>query len=206
MLKPLGLEKLPLKKLYSSSESEIIATKYFDSLSLPHATKIVGISVTAGNKVKEWGTENFTKLIKMLLARFPNIHIVLIGLKNDMPTIESVRASVQTNQLSVLCPSGLNELTAHMKHFNLFISVDTGPMHVADALQIPLIDIIGPVDRNELTPRGAHVHIVEPTPIVLATIFAFKDAGDPILTRKALDQTSPEAVFVVAEKILTKTQ
>ena len=44
-----------------------------------------------------------------------------------------------------------------MRRFSVFIAVDTGPIHVAHALGIPLIDILGPVNDIELTPKGKNI-------------------------------------------------
>ena len=48
----------------------------------------------------------------------------------------------------------LDELKALIQRLSLFISVDTGPIYIAEAFDVPTIDIIGPMDENEQPPRG----------------------------------------------------
>jgi ADP-heptose:LPS heptosyltransferase len=89
----------------------------------------------------------------------------------------------------------LEDLPSLIKRFSFFISGDTGPMHMAHALGVPLIDIIGPVHPDEQAPRDGMSIIVKPKGSVAPTIFAFEKAGAATLSREALDSTSVEDVF-----------
>ena len=48
----------------------------------------------------------------------------------------------------------IDELKALISKINLFISVDTGPIYIAEAFGVPTVDIIGPVDEREQPPVG----------------------------------------------------
>jgi ADP-heptose:LPS heptosyltransferase len=71
------------------------------------------------------------------------------------------------NTLGTMSIDALKALISRMK---AFISVDTGPIYIAEAFGVPTIDIIGPMDENEQPPRGArHINVIDP------------QRGDPII-------------------------
>jgi len=43
----------------------------------------------------------------------------------------------------------IDELKAVVARLDLFISADTGPIYIAEAFQVPTVDIVGPVDEKE---------------------------------------------------------
>lgn len=62
-----------------------------------------------------------------------------------------------------------------MNRFNLYIAADTGPIYIAHALKVPLVDIIGPVDPREQPPKDERsiqvvAEGVEPTSFVLKKV------------------------------------
>ena len=48
----------------------------------------------------------------------------------------------------------IDELKALIAKLHLLIAIDTGPIYIAEAFDIPTIDIIGPIDEKEQPPRG----------------------------------------------------
>jgi len=43
---------------------------------------------------------------------------------------------------------------------SLYVSADTGPIYIAEAFNVPTIDITGPVNENEQPPQGEKHKIV----------------------------------------------
>jgi len=62
--------------------------------------------------------------------------------------------------INVLNKFSLNELKAFISKLNLFISVDTGPIYIAEAFGVPTVDIVGPMDEREQPPIGEKHKIV----------------------------------------------
>ena len=55
----------------------------------------------------------------------------------------------------------LHELPALLQKLKLFISVDSGPLCMAAALDIPVVDIAGPIDLGEIYPLNARSKIIQ---------------------------------------------
>ncbi len=113
---------------------------------------IVIVSHTVGNQIKKWGIDKFTELINKINTNF-DVKIILIGEEKDK--IEGNK--IKDNIPEVINSCGLfnlGELKSLVSHSSLFIGVDTGPVYIAEAFDIPTVDIIGPMDENEQPPRS----------------------------------------------------
>jgi ADP-heptose:LPS heptosyltransferase len=168
---------------------------------IPAQVRIVGISISAGNKIKELGDDKFAHIARTLLAK-KDTAIVCIGSPADIPRIKKFIADVG----SPLCFDGtgfnLEELPSLMKRFSLYIAVDTGPIYIAHALGIPLIDIIGPVDPTEQPPKDARSIQVLPRGNVEPSSFVFKKRGEPQQIKQALEMTFTDDILSAAFSLL----
>lgn len=159
-LEPLGIvEEDTAKKLGCSEAARIKAAEL-----LPEGKFYVGISATAGNKIKEWPEERFAAVADHVQERH-QATVVLIGGPQDNEAVERVLGHMRhrENVLSLQGQLNLDELKAVISRLQLFISVDTGPIYMAEAFTVPTIDIVGPMDEHEQPPRGQfHRTVVAP--------------------------------------------
>ncbi len=166
----------------------------------PHLGKeLIGVALSAGNRIKEWGDGKFEELLHNLLARENRVAVLLAG-PGEEERAEALRQKLGQRAL-VAKGFSLEELPSLMQRLNLFIIADTGPMHVAATLRIPTVNIIGPVMQGELTPEGPHVRVVAPHGVE-PTIFAFHPAGDPRESRRAADAISVARVLSAVEELI----
>ncbi len=184
------------KEVFTFEEADQKAKQFILEQGLAPSRMLVGMSVTAGNSIKEWGDHNFLEVARTLIRKY-DVSIVFIGSPRDNDRINTMMALVDTSERRSITKAttfSIEELPSLIKNFDFFVSGDTGPMHIAHALGIPLVDIIGPVCPGQLLLSGPRSVIVMPNPPVEPSIFAFHDAGSVELSRKALEQTSVESV------------
>ena len=163
---------------------------------------IVGISVGAGNRIKQWPLERFAKVADALIERY-RAKIIFLGSQQDKAMIGETMGRMRHNASAVAATDfAIHELPSLIKRFNLFISVDTGPVYIADALKIPLIDITGPCDPREQPPLGNHAVLVTAPLGHPYSSFVMKRAGTPEKHAAAVDSITPEMVLAAAEKLL----
>jgi heptosyltransferase-1 len=100
----------------------------------------------------------------------------------------------------------ISELVALTRRAKLFVGGDTGPMHLAAALTIPVVAIFGPTDPARNGPYGtrsmvlrnpesstSHARIAQPDKAMLEiTVDAVVDAARTLLSKNAR-QSPPEA-------------
>jgi len=105
--------------------------------------KFIVIHPSASCISKRWPEENFLKLIELLRNRL-NVKIIVITSQEEREFGEKL-----ANELGVIDLRGslsISEVGALLRKADLFISNDSGPVHVADSLNIPIISIFG---RND---------------------------------------------------------
>lgn len=91
---------------------------------------------TKSNQVsREWKDEKWEALIPKILDQFP-IHIVEIGMKNGIKC-QHPKFHSMVGALSLL------ETIYVLKRAEFFIGIDSGPSHIANALQVPGFLILG---------------------------------------------------------------
>jgi ADP-heptose:LPS heptosyltransferase len=123
------------------------------------ATPIVGMHVSGGRRVKQWPEERFREVAQHLVHD-RGASVVLTGTPEERTQIEVVRAALPPDR--VLDLSGVDLLTAAavLQRLDLFISGDTGPMHLAHAVGTPIVAVFGPSDPQRYAPRGVRDTVV----------------------------------------------
>ena len=93
--------------------------------------------------LKRWPKENFACLIDAL-SDGSSAKIVITGGKGDIKLAQEI-ASLSKNKPIVLCgKTNLKQLGAVLERAKLVIANDSGPMHLAASLKVPLIALFGP--------------------------------------------------------------
>lgn len=164
LLRHLGIEDQNVKKhlgLSKSAEREI--SEFFQEKNMIFGARyVVGISVSAGNKIKEWPLQRFSQLADIIIKKFSAV-VVFIGSADDSKSVDHV-VNMMENKDMTLNTGGvfsLSHLKALISKMDLFLSVDTGPIYIAEALGVPTVDIVGPMDENEQPPVGPIHRIVK---------------------------------------------
>ncbi|OGX15664.1 MAG: hypothetical protein A2166_02725, partial [Omnitrophica WOR_2 bacterium RBG_13_41_10] len=94
---------------------------------------------------RRWPKENFVRLNKGLLER-KNVRIFLIGGKDDKRYVDDFKQLFEHSPRVInLCNRiSLEELVALLERCDLLITNDSGPLHLATALEMPTVSFFGP--------------------------------------------------------------
>ena len=92
---------------------------------------------------KSWPFEYFVQLVQRIESEYPNVRCVLTGTKGELALGKKLVAKTQRT-INLINQTEVLHLAALMTKFNAFITGDTGPMHVACAMKIPIIGLFGP--------------------------------------------------------------
>jgi ADP-heptose:LPS heptosyltransferase len=160
-LTPLGIATVDTTKhLALSAEAVQWAEEFWEAHDLV-GEKVVGIAPAAGNRIKQWPPERFAAVAEHLFAR--GFKIVVVGGKNDQhetgTMLGVVGVAAVVNTVGTL---SIEQLKALIQKLSLFISVDTGPIYIAEAFGVATVDIVGPVDEREQPPIGPRHVVVVP--------------------------------------------
>lgn len=92
-----------------------------------------------------WPAERFAEIADKIVENY-QAQIVLTGSQADSSINEEVYRLMRHRPLNLSGQTTINQLAAVIQRCHLFISNDTGPMHVAVAMKVPTIGIFGPGD------------------------------------------------------------
>lgn len=103
---------------------------------------IVGVNPNAFKQSCQWGVDNFICLIGKIFVKY-KAKIVVIGSESDRILVEKVISEVKRDDCVDLIGLDLMQLSAVISRFHIFVTNDTGPMHLAAAVKTPVVAIIG---------------------------------------------------------------
>ncbi|MCE9643675.1 glycosyltransferase family 9 protein [Candidatus Parcubacteria bacterium] len=203
LLEPLGIFSEDTRKELYVSEEATTHAKYMLEVPGVSGEKLIGIAPGVGNKAKVWGGARFAEVAQALGER-PGRRIVLIGGAGDAEEVRAMRSALPSSLplIDLSNKLSLEELKAVIGELSLFISVDTGPIYIAEAFGIPTVDIVGPMDENEQPPQGVKHRVVVPQRerpmlhIMNAAVFNLEEA------RRQAEAVTPKEVIREAEALL----
>ncbi len=145
----------------------------------------------AGWGAKQWPVERYG-LVAQELAKDG-----LQSLINYGPGEEELAVAVESASAGAArkMSCSISELIALTRRARLFIGGDTGPMHLAAALQIPVVGIFGPTNPARNGPFGT-------SSIVLRSTSSLTSHARHREPEKGLLEITPENVMAAARKLL----
>ena len=87
-----------------------------------------------------WPYENFARIGDALISTF-GATLVLTGGKNEKELVDKIDSLMKNRPVNLAGKCNLKQLIALIDRCNIFISYDTGPMHIAAALKVPTVAI-----------------------------------------------------------------
>jgi len=157
-----SLGQTPPSTLKRSAEAEAQAD---DLLSSDPSVVWVGIQLGASEACKRWRVEDFARMASQLLAQ-TNVQLVLLGSGDEKPLATAFLEQLQGDRSRVVSGVGrtsLQALVAVTARLKLLITNDTGTMHMAACLDVPVLNIsLGSAFFRETGPYGEGHVILEP--------------------------------------------
>jgi len=116
-----------------------------------------GTSVFKGHGRRRWPKERFTELIDSL----PDIRFVLFGTTEDAEANEYIAAHVRNRaQVVTAATATIREAAAIIGTLDAFVSNDSGLMHVAAAMETPVVAVLGPTNPDFIAPWKVRHRVV----------------------------------------------
>ncbi|HDH01962.1 MAG TPA: glycosyltransferase family 9 protein [Nitrospirae bacterium] len=121
---------------------------------------VVGLQLGASAEDKRWPVARFAELADRLVEVF-GLKILLTGSVKEVHYGKEFETIATTKPLNLIGKTDLRELAALLKRCNLFISNDTGPLHIATAVETRTINIsLASVHFRETGPYGEGHYVV----------------------------------------------
>jgi ADP-heptose:LPS heptosyltransferase len=151
----LTCEELKNIKLTISQEDVFFAESFLTE-SFPNKTKnLIGIHPGAGKKENVWDIENFISLIKKLNNIYKSNFLITAGY-SDKNILERITTFMSNENINFAVAENfeVTKLCAVLKYTDLFVTNDTGPMHIAASSGTSILALFGPTKSYEWGPTG----------------------------------------------------
>lgn len=136
------VDKHPKQLLINVSEDSLeFARRLVEEAQFTNTGPLVAVQAGASQDKRQWETEKFIKLVKLLVEKH-NFRIVLTGAKKELAVIDPIKAGVDSQNVFVAAgKTNIPQLSALLKISDLLITGDTGPMHIAVAVGTPVVSM-----------------------------------------------------------------
>jgi heptosyltransferase-1 len=148
----------------------------------------------AGWGAKRWPAERYGEVARKLAAQ--GLRSILNYGPGEEELVGAAESASRGAALAMSCT--ITELIALTRRARIFIGGDTGPLHLAAALRVPVVAIYGPTNPVRNGPYGTRS-------IVLRSASSLTDHARHSAPDEGLLEIESEAVVAAAEKLLTGT-
>jgi heptosyltransferase-2 len=145
----------------------------FESVGVPSAPRMVRVALAPGaayGSAKCWPVERYAELADRLIADF-GADVILFGSSAERVVAEKVAGAMRRRAIQLAGETSIADLPPLLAACDLFVGNDSGAMHVAAAVGLPVVAVFGPSDPEgtaPVTPRRTLVqHRVACSPCFL---------------------------------------
>ncbi len=149
--------RLPVTALNREAARESLALL----AELPGRGPIIALHPGSSRKTayKRWHQNGYVGLVNALVEKL-DARIILTWGPGERETVELIAGNVRVPRVVAKKTASLLDLAALFAACDLYIGGDTGPSHLAAAMQVPAVVIFGPTHPKVNAPYGTYYRIV----------------------------------------------
>lgn len=185
IVRPFGINTTDYRSQISFNETDTDAAQNFiDEFADKNKKILIGLHVGAGKPANRWSLDKYATLIQKIKSSYPSNFYLTGG------WAENEELNYLVKNVEIIFGKFINkpipQIAALISMSDLFISNDTGIMHVAGTTDTPQITIFGPTNPFNWAPIGANKYFIRKSELI--------------------DDVSVEDVFHLSEIILQKRE
>ncbi len=123
----------------------------------------IALHVTSDQLAKTWPIRHFQALAEMLVSEY-NASLYCLGIASEWDVGEDFRQgvsdAVKAQTVNLCGKTDLLESLALLKHLDLVVANDSGLVHMAAAVNTPLVALFGPMDPNQWRPLSENATVL----------------------------------------------
>lgn len=148
-------DKPALVEITVTREDQRKIDALFNKTGIEDSDLVIGIHATTSAIAlgRRWPPERFARLVDELAVE-NQAKIIFTGAPEDRELVESIRSLMDQASVSTVGRVTLKQFAALTKKIDLFISLDTGPMHIAAAMGARVVGLFGPNTPIKWGPYG----------------------------------------------------
>lgn len=194
LVKSLGINSINARWNFPLKEEEEKVFQKLKSLGLNLTKPFILIHPFAGWKTKLWSQDKFALLGNRIVEEL-GANTLFTGGKEDISYVQGIIYRMTRGGFNLAGKTSLKELAGLCRKCRAFISTDTGPMHLASAVEVPVIALFGPTAPWRTGPYGNKSIIIRKE---MQCSPCFKKECD---SRECMDFITVEEVFQKVKEI-----
>lgn len=165
IVRPFGLKTKNFKSSISFDENDSIAANDFLSSFPPDEFELlIGFHVGAGKEQNRWSLFKYVELIQRIRLKY-KIKFYFTGSSADIIEMDFMKSHFNNNA-GYFCNRTIPQLAALITCSNLFITNDTGVMHVAGTTRTPQVSLFGPTNPFNWAPVGEEKYFIRKSELI----------------------------------------
>ncbi len=163
LLAPMGIDTIPpvdeLHRYYGLVVTKAFANPVFNMLSNDKVNVI--LHPKSKGSAREWGLDNFGKLIGLLSEE--QYRIFISGTADDGVLMKDWFSELDDRVVDITGKLSLEEFVAFIAKVDVLVAASTGPLHIAASIGIKALGLyppIKPMHPGRWKPIGKNVHVL----------------------------------------------
>ncbi len=157
LLLPLGfIEKTKkLERIWISNEDKEYVSYWLKEQGVIESDILIGIHPGSGESAtsRRWSEERFGQVADKLIQEY-NVKVVFTGSGRELDIIRNIVRFMKYSSIISVGHVSVKQLASLIELFAIYITNDTGPMHIGAAMGTPTIGLFGPQSPERYKPFG----------------------------------------------------
>lgn len=151
-------------RVYVSDEEKEWARHYVGQSGIGDGERAVALHPGSFYPSQRWSMDGFAKVGAFLADRH-RAHVFLFGDRSEETLLRMIHDRIDRERVTVFCDMDLRHVIALLGQCSLLVGNNSGLLHLASALGVPTVSIVGPTDFVLWQPCGrGHLVIRHPVP------------------------------------------
>lgn len=147
-------------EIWPSKEDEEYINKILSTEWLSYKEPLIGINLAASSSwlTKCWPIEKISMLCDKLSEK--NMRSIITGTEEDLPLLEKLLKLTKSKPLNFVGKTTILQLACLIRKCSAFVSADSAPLHVAAAVNVPIVALFGPTSPERHMPPAKKFAII----------------------------------------------
>lgn len=159
-------EHSPVLELEPPADARAQVQRFLGDRCLNPDARFIGINPGGTKREKRWPVERFAQVADRLHTEL-GLTVMVLGGPTDREMAARIAQRMQHRPVVVAGRASLGETAAYLERCAILVTGDTGPMHMAVAMAVPVVALFGPtspIKFGPFTTLGVTVKHDEPCP------------------------------------------
>jgi heptosyltransferase I len=183
-------------RVYSDATARETVMRFLEDADNPQSGRLVYANPSARWETKFWTPDAWQRLADLLIEQ-AGATVVFSGSPADVPYISMIRDGMKNRPLVAAGRLSLSEAVALIEASDVYVGVDSGPMHIAAFTGTRVVALFGPTDPAKVGPYGSGHVVLRRTDLECLACRRRSCAN-----RRCMEGISPETVFEETVRVM----